>query len=180
MIFLMLNQAAIILAPEGGWLNVPGLEIWRFINLAIFIAALVYILKSPLSEAFKTRREGIRRDLIRAKEERDAALAKLAEVEKRLESLGGEVALIKSEAERDAAEERERIALATAEEMKRLREQARREIETAGKAARYELRRFAAEKSVQMAEDVLRRDLRPEDDARLIRGYVQELGGLKR
>lgn len=179
MAFFILNQTALILAPEGGWFSVPGLEIWRFINLAIFVAALYYILKSPLSEAFKTRREGIRRDLIRAKEERDAALAKLAEVEKRLESLDGEVALIKSHAVQEAAEERERIKLSTAEEIKRLREQAQREIETAGKAARYELRRFAAERSIQLAEDVLRREIRPEDDARLIKGYVEELGGIR-
>lgn len=181
MVFLALLQTALLFAPEGaGWLNVPGLEIWRFINLAVFIAALTYLLKRPLSEAFKTRREGIRRELVRAKEERDAALAKLAEVEKKIEHLASDVALLKSEALKEAAEERERIMRSTDEEIKRLRDQSQREIETAGKTARYELRRFAAEKSVQMAEDLLRREMRPEDNSRLIKNYVEELGGVGR
>lgn len=182
MFFLALYKTVLIFAPElgGGWLSVPGMEIWRFVNLAIFIAVLTYVLKRPLSEAFKARREGIRRELTRAKEERDAALAKLAEVEKKLEHLGGDVAMLKSEAQKEAAEERERIKRSTEEEIKRLREQSRRELETAGKTARFELRRFAAEKSVQMAEDLLRREMRPEDNARLIKDYVEELGGVKR
>ncbi len=64
--------------------------------------------------------------------------------------------------------------------MRKLREQARREIESAAKAARAGLREYAAEQSVRLAEEMIRRDMRPEDDERLVRGYVDELGGIKR
>src|SRR5215212_9305886 len=83
---------------EGGhesrfwWLYYPGLEVWKFVNLLIFILALLFFLKKMgLSEAFRARREGIRRDLMRAQEERNAALAKLEEVETRLSRLDAEV-----------------------------------------------------------------------------------------
>ena len=179
---LTLHYYLLLLAPaEGGpaWWNYPGFELWRWFNLLWFAGLLVYILRRPVGEAMRTRREGIRRELMRAQEERAAALAKLAEVETRLSRLDEEVAAMRAQADREAAEDRERISRSTEEEMKRLREQARREIESAGKNARHELRRFSAEQSVRLAEEMIRREMRPEDDARLIGEYVEELGGTR-
>ncbi|HLM54618.1 MAG TPA: ATP synthase F0 subunit B, partial [Pyrinomonadaceae bacterium] len=102
------------------------------------------------------------------------------EVEERLARLNGEVEQIRAQAQREAAEEGQRIERATEEEIRKLREQARREIENASKAARAGLRAYAAEQSVRMAEEIIRRDMRPEDDERLVRGYVEELGGIRR
>ena len=64
--------------------------------------------------------------------------------------------------------------------MVKVRQQAQREIENAGKAARHELRRFTAEQSVRLAEEMIRRELRPDDDTRLINRNIDELGGLRR
>jgi F0F1-type ATP synthase membrane subunit b/b' len=118
--------------------------------------------------------------LTRAQEERVAALAKLEEVGARLAHLDSEVESIRAQARREAAEERERIARSTEEEMRKLREHVQREIEGAGKAARQELRRYAAEQSVRMAEELIRRDMGAEDDARLMGDYVKGLGGVGR
>ena len=182
-----LNLLIVIFAPEepgasswSDWLYKPGFEAWKFLNLFIFVGALIYILKRPLSEAMRARREGIRRDLMRAQEERNAALAKLEEVEARLARLDAEVASVREQSQREAVEERERIKRATEEESQKLRDQARREIESAGKAARQELRQYTAEQSVRLAEEVIRREMRPEDDARLVDLQVEELGGVRR
>jgi F-type H+-transporting ATPase subunit b len=94
-----------------------------------------------------------------------------------LARLATEVATIKENSVREAAEERERIARSTETEITKLSEQALREIERAGKAAKKELRRYAAEKSVHLAEEIVRREMRPEDDARLIANNIEELGG---
>jgi F0F1-type ATP synthase membrane subunit b/b' len=177
-IFVLLSETV-----EGGaapWWNKPGLEVWKFLNLFIFVGALAYILRRPISEAMRARREGIRRDLMRAQEERNAALLKLEEIEARLAQLDSEVATVREQSQREAVEERERIKRATEEEAQKLREQARREIESAGKAARQELRRYTAEQSVRLAEEVIRREIRPEDDARLVNLQVEELGGVRR
>lgn len=162
------------------WWNYPGFEAWKFFNLFLFVGVLVYILRHPLSEALRARRETIRRDLMRAQEERNAALAKLEEVEARLARLDSEVASVREHAEKEAADERERIRLSAEDEARKLREQARREIESAGKVARQELRQYTAEQSVRLAEGMIRRDIRPEDDARLVDLNVEELGGIKR
>jgi F-type H+-transporting ATPase subunit b len=168
----------IVLAEETpqSWWDYPGLELWKFLNLFIFSAALVFLLRRPLTDAFRSRREAIRRDLLKARAERDQALAKLAEVESRLTKLDSEVATIQRHSRKEAEAEAARIAQETEAEMLRLREQAQHEIESATKAAKQELRRFAAQQSVKLAEEIIKRDIRPADDARLVRWAVNQLG----
>src|SRR5437763_829727 len=178
----LITNMFVLAEGEGApapWWNIPSFEVWRWVNLIIFVVAFIYILRRPVSDAMRARREGIRRELMRAQEERNAALAKLEEVEARLAKLDAEVASIHEQSQKEAAAERERIRRSTESETQKLREQAQREIESAGKAARQELREFAAEQSVRLAEEMIRRDIRPEDDARLASLRVEELGGAR-
>ena len=164
------------------WWNYPGLELWKFVNLAIFIACGLYLHRRfgrPIREALRARSEGIKRELQRAREERDQALAKLAEVDARFEKLDAEVAAVKEKAKAEAEAEKARLTAATESEIAKLREQATREIESAGKAARHELRKFAAEESVRIAEEILEKEIMPEDDARLTSLTVNELGRVR-
>jgi F-type H+-transporting ATPase subunit b len=164
------------------WWDYPGFELWKFVNLGIFVLGLLYLLtrKVKLGAAFNSRRDSIRSELARAQQERDAAVAKLKEVEESLAKLDSEVAAIKEQSRREAEEERGRIARSTEADMAKVRAQAQREIENAGKAARNELRRFTAEQSVRLAEEMIRRELRPDDDTSLISRNIDELGGLRR
>lgn len=168
---------------EGGltpwWMNYPGLELWKFFNLLLFIVVALLLHRRfgrPVREALRSRGEAIKRDLRTAREERDQALAKLAEVEARFGNLDAEVSAIKEKARLEADAEKERLLAGTEVEIAKIREQAKREIETAGQAARHELRRFAAQESVRRAEQILEREIRPEDDVRLIGLNVEELG----
>lgn len=174
-----INFNAVLLEGGSPWWNYPGFELWKFFNLFLFIAVLIFILRKPISESMRERRDGIRRDLMRAQEERNAALTKLQEVEARLGRLDAEVLTVREQARKDAAQEKERIALATLDDSQKLRDQAVREIENAGKAARQELRRYTAEQSVRLAEEMVRRDISPEDDAQLVKMSIDELGGVR-
>ena len=178
--------AAILLLDGPTWwtrvepyLDYPGFEAWKFVNLAVFVGVMIFILtrKVRLGEALNARRENIKSELARAQQERDAAVVKLKEVEERLARLDAEVAEIQERSKREAAEERERIARSTDTEITKLSEQAHREIESAGKVAKQELRRYTAEQSVRLAEELIRREMRPADDARLIDNNIRELGG---
>jgi len=152
----------------------------KLVNLLILVGLLFYFLRRPIMEAFRGRQASIRRELMHAEEERAAAEARLQDVESRLARLDVEVGAIKANAQKEAAEERVRVERATEAEIRKIREQARREIESASKAARAELRTYTAEQSVKLAEEMIRRDIRPEDDAHLAREYVEELGGVRR
>jgi F-type H+-transporting ATPase subunit b len=175
----------ILESAGGGWwhrvqpyLDYPGFEVWKFFNLAIFVAFLLFILfrKANLGLAFSTRRESIKNELEKARAERDAALAKLKEVEERLAGLNNQIASIEESSKREAAAERERIAKATEDEIAKLTAQGQREIENAARIAKKDLQRFTAEQSVRLAEEILRREIRPEDDKRLIARNIEEMG----
>lgn len=178
----ILSSTYSALVFEGGttWWNYPGFELWKFFNLFLFVGVLVFLLRKPIGESMRARRDGIRRDLMRAQEERNAALVKLEEVEARLSLLDTEVLKVREQARIDALAEKERIARSTEDDAKKLRDQAVREIESAGKVARQELRRYTAEQSVRLAEEMIRRDIRPEDDTHLVEMSIDELGGVRR
>ena len=178
----------ILLAAAGGesgfahfwntYFNYPGFELWRFINLAIFIAAMIYLLRKPLTKAFKARREMIRAELIRAEEERQAALAQLTATEAKLARLEAEKSEVLERAKREAEAEKLRIAREAEEEANRLREQAASEIERKSQQVRLQLRRYSAEESIRLAEEKIRREISAEKDAQIVRESIQSIGGL--
>ena len=160
-------------------LNYPGFEAWKFINLAIFLAIMVYLLKKPLSAAFKAKREQIRAELIRAEEERRAAEARLIETESKLARLESERENVLTKAEREAELEKQRIAEQTEFEITKLRKQAENEINRTAQQAKQQLRRLSAEETIRLAEEMIKQGMTPQADARLVRGNIQSIGGLQ-
>lgn len=170
---------------EGGfadfwdkYFNYPGFEVWKFVNLVIFISALTYLLRKPLSEAFKARREVIRAELIKAEEEKKAALAKLTEAEAKLAGIEAEKNAITTAARAEIGAEKARLAAQAEAEAAKLREQAAGEIVRIGQVAKIQLRRFAVDESIRLAEEELRSRLNPETDARLVKSGIQAIGGM--
>ena len=159
------------------WWDYPGFELWKFVNLALFIALMIFVLKkADIRGAFRARGESIKAELEQARIERDAAVAKLKEVEERLAGMSDQVSAINQRSKAEVDAERRRIAQSTQEEIAKLTTQAQREIENAAKAAKNELKNFAAEQSIRLAEELIKRDMRPEDDARLMMHNVEEMG----
>ncbi len=165
----------LLLAEGIAWYNYPGLELWKFLNLAIFTAAGIYVLRKPINQALLARRGAIEQELVTAQQEREQALARVAEADSMLSRLDDDVRTVQEQAREEAVAEKQRIAASTQREIEKLKQQAQRELERADKLARKELRQFLAEKSVQMARESIRTQMRPEDDAALIRENIGEL-----
>ena len=163
----------LLLATE--WYNYPGLELWKFANLAIFTGVGIYILRKPINHVLLARRGAIQQELVTAQQEREQALARVAKADSLLSRLEKDVHAVEEQAREEAKSERQRIAESTQREIEKLKQQAQREMETADKLSRKELRRFLAQKSVQMARDSIRAQMRPEDDTHLIKENIGEL-----
>jgi len=157
------------------WFNYPGLELWKFLNLALFLAAAIFILRRKINEALLARGESIKQELVVAQKEREKALAQLAEADNRLNHLDEDVRLVREQARREAEAERQRQAASTEREVEKLKQQAQRDIETADKVARKELRQYLAQRSVEFARESVKSQMRPEDDALLIKDSIGEL-----
>ena len=164
-----------MLLQAAEWYNYPGLELWKFANLAIFTGLGIYILRKPISAALASRRDAIQQELVTAQNERDQAVARVAEADALLSRLDDDVRKVQEQAREEARSERRRLTVSTEREIEKLKQQAQRELETADKLARKELRQFLAEKSVQVARESIRVQMRPEDDTALIRERIGEL-----
>ncbi len=160
------------------WFNIPGFEAWKFLNLAIFIAILVYVLKKPLSETFRATREQVRAELIKAEEERQAALLRLKAVETNLGGLEAEKETILGNAKAEAAAEKKRLSEQTKADIERMRQQMQSEVARLAGQAKAALRRFSAEESVRLAEEKLRSQIDDAANSKLVRGSISEIGGL--
>ena len=157
------------------WANYPGLELWKFLNLAIFTTAAIFVLRKKINESLLARRDAIKQELVAAQQERERALAQVAEAENRLSRLHEDVRAVHKQADEEAKSERDRIAAATAREMEKLKQQSQREVETAGKLARKELRQFLAQRSIELARESVRNQMSPEDDTALIKENIGDL-----
>lgn len=167
---------------DGGfwndYINIPGFEIWKFINLTIFVAVLFFLLKKPLSAAFKAKRESIRAELIKAEEEKKAAMVQLASVEAKLAGAPTEIETLNAEAHSEINEEKARLSAQAEAEAAKLREQAKGEVIRLGQVAKLELRRFGVNESLRLAEEKLKADVTPQVDEKLIKAGIQSIGGL--
>lgn len=161
------------------YLNYPGFELWKFINLAIFVLIVVWFARyKKLPEWFKAKREEIRAELIKAEEEKQAALDRLTSAEAKLASLEPEKNTILEKAKAEAKAERSRLMEQADLEVMKMIEQINGEISRLNQVTKAELRKFSAEESIRLAEEKLRSRINVEKDAALVKSGIQAIGGL--
>lgn len=158
-------------AAVGGETSVGDL-LWEVGNLLLLIAVLFFAARKPVTTYLADRRQGIAHDLQDAERRLQETEARLAEWRGRAERMEEEIASIKSAARRAAEQERETIlaeARATAE---RIGTSAAGVVERELHMAREELRREAADLSVELAAKTLREKTTDADRERLFDEFV--------
>jgi F-type H+-transporting ATPase subunit b len=152
--------------------------LWRCINFAVLIGLLVYFVRKPIRNALQNRRAEIEKTLADAAAARDAAEARAKEYQEKLAKAAAEIESIYAAIRREGELERDKI-LASAREMA-----AKIELEADAKAAsavaraRLELRAEAARLAVQLAEELLAKNVTAADQKRLVDEYMQKVGEL--
>jgi len=153
-----------------------GKTVARLANFAILVGALVYLLRSPLAGYLSSRGTQIRGDLVNAAEMKQAAAAQIAEIDRKMKALPGELEALRAQGVQEIAAEEARIRAAAAAESERLLEQARREIDLQVKVAERELVSHAADLAVGVATERIKQTITDEDRQRLVDRYVDQLG----
>jgi F-type H+-transporting ATPase subunit b len=148
---------------------------WPVANFIIFLAVLNYFLKKPLTEYLAGRSATIRNDLVEAAQLRSTATRQLATIEQKLHALPGELAALRSRGSEEITAEEQRIAAAAAADRERLLEQTRREIDLQVRLAKKEILEHAADLSVQLATDRIKKEVTPADQDRLVDRYLSQV-----
>jgi F-type H+-transporting ATPase subunit b len=143
------------------------------VNFAIVAGLIVWFWRSKMPAAFRTRTESILMSMETARQASEDANRRLKDVEARLARLDSEIAQMKSAAEAITHDEELRIQQAVEEDKKKIVESAEQEIDAAARAARAQLKSFAADLAVGLAEKQIRID--PNTDQALVRGFGKQL-----
>jgi len=143
------------------------------LNFAIVVAVIWWASKKNLPAMFRHRTASIQKAVEEARRASEDANRRLAEIESRLGHLDNEIAQMRAMSEKEAALEEERSKTAAEEEARRIVESAEQEIAAAAKAARRDLKSYAADLAVSLAAKQIRVD--PATDQELLRRFTQQL-----
>lgn len=144
------------------------------LNFIVIFGVLWFFLRKAVPALFRNRAEAIQRRLEEARKTSEDAKRRLGEVEARLSRLDSEIEEMRREAEASGRQEEERVMAAAEEERRRIVQSAEQEIARAANAARRDLRAYAAELGVSLAEKKIR--ITEGADQQLVRDFTLRLG----
>ena len=167
-------------ASEGGgevnlFAGDLGNAIWTLVIFILVIVVLGKFAWGPLLSALQQREQFIRSSLQEAKDDREAAEARLQEYELRLQEAAAEATQIVEQGRQDADKAKVRIEETARTEADKLVDRAKREIDLARQAAIKDLYATSAGLATDIAGKVLKRELSPRDHERLIQESIEEL-----
>jgi F-type H+-transporting ATPase subunit b len=148
---------------------------WPVANFIVFVGLLYYFFNKPFTEYLAGRSSTIRKDLVEAAELKSTATAQLAAIEQKLQALPGELSALRTRGAEDIKAEEQRIAAAAAADRERLLEQTRREIDLQVRLAKKEILEHAADLSLQLATERIKKDVTPADQDRLVDRYLSQV-----
>jgi F-type H+-transporting ATPase subunit b len=148
---------------------------WPVVNFAVMCGVLYYFLSAPLAGYLKDRGETIRRDLVDAAALKSTATAQLAEIDRKINALPGEIATLRERGKAEVLAEEQRITQQAATERDRLVEQARRDIDAQVRLAKRALTEHAADLSVRLAADRIATETTEADHNRLVTRYLEQV-----
>jgi F-type H+-transporting ATPase subunit b len=144
------------------------------LNFAVIAGVVIWFVRTKLPGMFRARSESIRKTMDEAQRASADAGRRLSEIEGRLAKLDSEIAAMRSQAEAEAAGEEERIKAAAEEDARKIVESAGQEVESAARLAQRDLKAYAAELAVSLAEKRIQVDAAT--DRALVESFVGELG----
>lgn len=155
----------------GGHLNWTDFA-YRTVAFVILVAILVKLLKKPISTFFSSRREEIQQLLAELESKRLEAEKRSSEYKAKLAALEDETRKIVAELVAEGEAERQKIIDAAQKQADYVKQQAQLSIQQEIKAARERLQEEIGELTVAAAEKILRKNLQPADQDRLVLDFM--------
>src|SRR3989442_14490590 len=165
-------------SPEGahgGLISLDKSLIVQLVNFLILLAILWRLLYRPFLAKMEERRAAIKKALEEAQAARAEAARQQEENAARLRQAHAEAAAIHQQALKAASEEQRRLVAAARREAQQLVESAKAQTDADIRRAREELRREVAELSTAVAEKLIRKSLRDDDHRRIVDDAIARL-----
>jgi F-type H+-transporting ATPase subunit b len=155
-------------------------SLFKWANFLVLFGGLGYFLRKPLLQFLATRSEEIRKSLEEARAAREKAEQELAVALTQMEQIEEELAALRSEASKEMEADRAQILEAAKREAEQIISSAHDEVSLLVKNAQKELREHSAALVVELAEQQIKSQIRPENQGRLFDQFVTSLQGKTR
>jgi F-type H+-transporting ATPase subunit b len=175
---VLLAFGAVWASSEGGHGDSAGKVkdlIWRTMNFAVLAGALIFLLRKPLAQALEARRQGIRDQLDDLEKQKADAEKKLSEYKAKLARLDKEVDKIVAEYVKDGEAAKAKIIEEAKVATEKLQAQAKKNIEHEFEKARQALKAEMADEAVSMAEALIKKHIKDEDQERIVDEYLTKV-----
>ena len=149
--------------------------LWKTANFIILAAALGYGISKVGGAFFRSRTAEIQKGITEATKMREEAEVRGAEMDRRMENLGAEIENLRADAKQEMAAEDKRIQAETGQLLARMQANAEREIASAAKHARKELRAYSTELALELARRKIRDRMTPDTAGTLVDTFVEDL-----
>lgn len=164
-------------APKT-YFGIPG-WILKIVNMILFIGFLVWFAGGPVKTALANRSEEIRKAAAEAKERRAKADSLAADIQKRLSQIEADVKAIHERAEQEGERQKRELIAAAEVEAQKILTAAKNEVDNRLKYARHELTEYAGELTAERAEAILAQNINGEDQKKLFRESLSEVGEVR-
>lgn len=152
--------------------------IYRCVNFILMVGLLAYFVTKPIRRGLKERSAEVEKTLAEAEAAKEAAEAKHREYSEKLAKATEEIATIAASIRREGELERDKI-IATAKDLAaKIEQEADNKASGVVAQARAELREEAARLAVELAVDLLKKQVTADDQKRLVEEYMQKVGEL--
>lgn len=152
--------------------------LYRCFNFILMVGLLAYFVTKPMRNGLKGRRDAIEKTLADAQAAKEAAEAKHREYSDKLAKATEEIASMADAIRREGELEREKILTAAKEMAVKIEKEADNKAFSVVAKARVELREEAARLAVELAEDMLKKQVSADDQKRLVDEYMHKVGEL--
>ncbi|GAB4347581.1 MAG: hypothetical protein Kow0089_25020 [Desulfobulbaceae bacterium] len=152
---------------------------WRTVNFIALLIILIKFLAKPIGNGLAGRRQQVIEELETLQEKRDAAERSYKEFEARLAGMEKEMETVVERAISQAENEKTRIL----EEAEKAADDIKRQAEAAVQAeiveARRQLRDEIADQAAALAEELIVKNLTPEDQVKITEQYLDRVGAIQ-
>ena len=172
--WLLVLTAVVCCAQEPGAAE-DKYAVWKWINFLILAGGLGYLMAKNLPAFFQSRTASIQKGIAEAQLMKQDAERRAADMDRRMSALGAEIDKFRAASQAEMQQEGERIGRETAAQLKKIEEHAAVEIESVGKTARRQLKEYAAELALGLAEERLRTRIDSATESKLVDDFVRDL-----
>ena len=161
--------------PKEKWMDL----LWRTLNFAGLLTILILALKKPIANGLNSRRQAIAETF----EDLDAQKAEAERIykgyEDKLSKIDEEVESIISSAVKQGETEKERIIEEANRAAGDIQRQAEMAIQHEITEARLRLRSEIAEQAVEMAAELIKKNLKDSDQNKMVEDYLEKVGAIQ-